>query len=138
MNTPLSQIIKRLAVLSQLANDEADYTKNLTVGPGQFVEAGSRGARDMMMEPSPVEAALKAFLKTLPSPHLAAITALMYAGRNGTTIEEEWESSAQHRPDAELVDAIAEKFPRMVYIDRAVEKAGGWDAVNGLPAKFVK
>lgn len=92
----------------------------------------------MLLEPSPVEAELKAFLAALPSPYLAAITALMFAGRNNTTAEEEWETSVKHRRAAEQVESIAEKFVRMEYINRALENAGGNDAVNALPAKFTK
>lgn len=92
----------------------------------------------MLLEPSPVEAELKAFLAALPSPYLAAITALMCAGRNNTTAEEEWETSVKHRRAAEQVESIAEKFVRMEYINRALENAGGNDAVNALPAKFTK
>ena len=138
MHTPLSQILLRLAVISQLEVQESEYTKNLTVGPGQFLEVGSKGALDMMLEPSPVQAALNAFLEALPPPYLGAITALMYAGRNGSTAEDEWQSGIKSWDKARQVRAIVEKTPRMEYIDGGVEQAGGRDAANDLPAKFTK
>ncbi len=92
----------------------------------------------MMLEPSPVQAALNAFLEALPPPYLGAITALMYAGHNGSTAEDEWQSGIKSWDKARQVRAIVEKTPRMEYIDGGVEQAGGRDAANELPAKFTK
>jgi hypothetical protein len=80
MHTPLSVILKRLRVLSDLEVEETEYTRNLIVGPGQAWEALSDDALTATFEPSPCAAALEAFLTALPQPYLGAITCLCTAG----------------------------------------------------------
>ncbi len=67
MHTPLSQILRRLRVLSDLDVQESEYTQNLTVGPGRDLVSVNEDAMEMLFEPSPCSAAMEAFLNALPS-----------------------------------------------------------------------
>jgi hypothetical protein len=137
MHTPLSQILQRLRVLSDLEVQESEYTKNLTVGPGQDLMPVSPDAMEMLFEPTPCCAALEAFLNALPPAYLGALTCLMYAGRDGSDPVDNWKGDINTWPAEQMVESICEKYVRMEYIDRAVVALGGAGAVNALPAALV-
>ncbi len=136
MHTPLSVILKRLRVLSDLEVEETQYTRNLIVGPGQEWEALSDDALTATFEPSPCGAALEAFLTALPQPYLGAIACLMYGGRDGRSPEDVWAADVQAWTSEQMIDSICEKYVRMKYIDTAVEALGGSELVNALPSKL--
>lgn len=94
MHTPLSQILLRLAVISQLEVQESEYTKNLTVGPGQLVP-GSRQQRRARHD-----AGSQAWCRRRSMPSWRLCPALpgcdhrahVYAGAAGLIAEDEWQS----------------------------------------------
>jgi hypothetical protein len=131
MHTPLKTIIQQLQVISDLAEKEADYQKNLILGPGALgVIVGSAASRELVSEPNPCEAALAAFLAALPDDYLNAICALMYAGRDRAPDPVAlWGSLGFDRNGA--IEAIVEKSPRMQYINDGMTRVKD---VNALPA----
>lgn len=98
MHTPLSQILRRLRVLSDLEVQESEYTKNLTVGPGMDLMPVTDDAMEMLFEPTPCSAALDAFLSALPLAYLGALTSLMYAGRDGSDPIDTWKADISTWP----------------------------------------
>jgi hypothetical protein len=136
MHTPLSVVIKRLTVLSDLANQESDYTQNLVVGPGQPFIYGSESVSELLHEPEPCNKALEAFLAALPPPVLNSIVALMYSGRdNEPDAADYWRdlrSSISTREHA--IDAVAEKYPRMEYIAKGISLLPSGTQLDDLPS----
>ena len=135
MHTPFSVVLKRLTILSDLANQESDYTQNLVVGPGQPFIYGSESVSELMHEPEPCNKALRAFLAALPAPVLNSIVALMYSGRDTEPdAADYWRGLRSSIPTKDqAIDAISEKYPRMEYISKGISLLPSGTALDELP-----
>lgn len=136
MRTGLNEIIKRLRVVSNLAVEESESIERL-YGIDQGMSMTSPEATAILFEPKPCRGALHGFLKGLPPNVRSAILVLMYGGRDGDEdmvraidrLKGIWQSKDR------TIDAIMEKFPRMEYIDKGLERLG-YDKLDWFLAKF--
>jgi len=135
MNTPLSEVLKRFNVLSSLANEEGEYSKNLIIGPGQDLTYQSPATRELLEEPQPCHAALGAFLSALPAEVVWALTALMYSGRDKEPDAiDYWKDLHQNFPTkGRAIEAILEKPPRSAYIRDGIALLPPSITLNAIP-----
>jgi len=127
MKTPLSEIVGRLHVLSDLSNDENTALDKIS-SKGGVVDIGSDEAHQGFLEPRPVSAALDAFLHALPTGVVTALVGIMYAGRDGEKDVLDYTGHLRQstfRSKEEMVEAISEKLPRMSYIRAGIDLLPG-------------
>jgi len=138
MHTPFSIILKRFEVLSDLVNQEGQYSQNLIVGPGRHFEYGAPDTRVLMAEPSPCEAAFEAFLNELPEAMVYALLGLMYSGRDKQPgAPEYWrELRANFDTRDQAVEKLLEKTSRMEYIKEGIALLPTTISLNQVPEQL--
>jgi hypothetical protein len=137
MTSDFETVIERLRVLSALAVAEEGEIRNLTLGEGPH-RIDTPEMDDYRSEPRPCKASLLAFLNALPVAQVYALASLMYAGREGEENAIELWSSLKDRirSKAHAAKSIAQKSPRMSYIDAGILALGEVLPLRELPERI--
>lgn len=138
MKTPFSVILDRFKVLSDLENQEGEYSKNLIIGPGQGLSYGSPEHLELKNEPAPCSEALDAFLDALPPEVVHAIAALLFSGRDKQAdAVEYWKTLRANFPNiADAKRAILEIESRYDYIASGIKLLPKSTALNDVPTRI--
>ena len=135
MKTTFSNVFSKFSKISALETQEENHIKSLTIGVGGAIVVGSRESNEYMREPRPCSQALKAFLKECPTEQIYALTALMYAGRDGEQDPVSlWVGLGKTISNKESAcQAILEKSPRIEYIEAALKNLPMGMTLDDLP-----